>query len=1286
MAEETITLVGTIFRNLNSLGIFKKAAGMIFPLLLCGLVFLIIYLSYIPGTILSGWDTLHPEFNFPLNFQRLIFGVFREEQGLGAVAAHSHMSDLPRVVLLYVLSFFVKLENLRFLFIASNLLVGVLGVYFFLDSYIFKNFQNSKIYSFFGGLYYLFNLGTIQHFFVPFEMFTVQYAFLPWLYLTAAKFIEEGKRKYLLAFAIITLLATPMAFASTLWIAYFLTFSLFLIFFVKKYLKRVLVIFFITLFINSFWLLPNGYFILSGNAANVPNARINKIFSEEAFAFNKSYGNFRDTLILKNFLFDWPVYSGDDRFEYLLSDWRQHLKKSWVVILGYANALIVVLGILGTLTLKNKKVNALLLPGMLALIFIINLNPPFEGLFSIVRENFSLFKEALRFPFTKFSIILMFVFSIFFAYGNYLILETVKRLLNLFGFMKQAREKLAYFYIIPVMIITILFCWPVFKTGIISKYMQIKIPDEYQELFAYMDTQDQGRVAILPVHTFWGWVYYDWGFQGAQFLSFGIKQPILDRDYDRWNIGNENYYREIAHAVYSQDLRLLENTLEKYKVKFLIFDPSIIAPGVNQDKKIVYKEEIMAMLNASRQISFKKKFGNIQVYKYQGRSKDVGLDIFAVNSFINVKTNQGPVYQDWIFNDYGDYVLSKDLNNSSSVNYYPFHSLSDNQGLVNNDLLFFEGDEFLLKLTNLPRAAKLSLNNYLQEESAIPMKVYTKRIGQQATIRFVPNIEIVSGLGEGLEYRIDVGSEDSIIINIDNNQTEEIKLEESKVFLYKSTIFLNSRAFNNLAIYKPGGNPDSESLRYEDIISYLGLCSEPRTDQLTGISYLKDSFKLKAKNADNCVQIRVKNLIDDTEVGSYKSLMQIKFGAESKTGNSGHFCINDLVLGRCVKEKRYLQEGNLTEYFPIDLYSKDGLALKFILNGVGSNEVGEIEYKHLSAVVLEPFEQISISPDDIKGIFSNLDIILNKGELLRLNNINERAEGFKILEESKGSSSCSNILPADYRKDVNRELGYIEYSSKEGSSCDYFAFPNLVHNSGYLVVSETQNLSGLPIRVCVANNFSKRCDIYSALPSNKEFKKQVLMVPPIFDGGSGYNLHIDNYSVGSVRSTNRIKEIKIIPFPYQWISRMQFVDKEVIKQTADLEVVSKKLFPGFYYLKIKNNSDRQGLVQLNRSEDLGWTIAGFNKVRVNSWANGWLVPAKFNGSKILVYIPQLLELGPLIIIFAGSIYLLVPRVIRISRLLIESFLIFISIKSPGKGIFNLFIHSIKTMFLSIFFR
>src|ERR1035437_6146999 len=92
------------------------------------IAFLLCARNYSPGTFLSGWDTLHPEFNFGLAFQRYIIGVFRVEQGLGAVAAHSDMADLPRLVILYIVHFILPLNFLRYFYVFLNVIVGTLGM------------------------------------------------------------------------------------------------------------------------------------------------------------------------------------------------------------------------------------------------------------------------------------------------------------------------------------------------------------------------------------------------------------------------------------------------------------------------------------------------------------------------------------------------------------------------------------------------------------------------------------------------------------------------------------------------------------------------------------------------------------------------------------------------------------------------------------------------------------------------------------------------------------------------------------------------------------------------------------------------------------------------------------------------------------------------------------------------------------------------------------------------------------------------------------------------------
>src|SRR4051794_7333462 len=88
-----------------------------YPLLIALIVFLISLLNFAPGKFISGWDTLHPEFDFALNFKRILLGVWCPEQGLGALAGHSHMADLPRVIFLWVIHYVFPLSSLKYLYL-----------------------------------------------------------------------------------------------------------------------------------------------------------------------------------------------------------------------------------------------------------------------------------------------------------------------------------------------------------------------------------------------------------------------------------------------------------------------------------------------------------------------------------------------------------------------------------------------------------------------------------------------------------------------------------------------------------------------------------------------------------------------------------------------------------------------------------------------------------------------------------------------------------------------------------------------------------------------------------------------------------------------------------------------------------------------------------------------------------------------------------------------------------------------------------------------------------------
>ena len=374
---------------------------MFFPLIIAFLCLFIAFKNYTPGTFLTGWDTLHPEFDFSLNFQRLFFSVWRTEQGLGAVSGHTVMADLPRVVILWLFHFILPLSFLRYSYVFLCLILGPLGFYF-LIKYLFKK----PYIAFLGAIIYLFNLGTLQQFFVPFEMFTTQWAFLPWIIFSAIVYLHKPARKKLLVFAIINLVATPQAYAAQLWYAFFVVFTVFLI---LSRSKKALFLLLVTLAVNSFWLIPNIYYLAT--QTNNPTYNLgNRLHSQEFLLKNQQTGTLADTSLLKGFYFNWDAFDfHQNNFNKLTPAWQNHLDYPIIPIIGNILFLFAFVGLVAVFVTKNRQFLPLTPFFIIPFILLANRMPGFNLLFDLLLK-FPVAQEALRFIFTKFSILLTFGF------------------------------------------------------------------------------------------------------------------------------------------------------------------------------------------------------------------------------------------------------------------------------------------------------------------------------------------------------------------------------------------------------------------------------------------------------------------------------------------------------------------------------------------------------------------------------------------------------------------------------------------------------------------------------------------------------------------------------------------------------------------------------------------------------------------------------------------------------------------------------------------------------------
>ncbi len=580
-----------------------------FPLLVLFLLwFLLVYKNFTAGTWLTGWDNLHPEFNFPLNISRSLSAVWQEYQGLGLLGGMAHAADLPRQLILWATSMVLPQHLIRYFWTFLMLLIGPLGVYF-----LFKN----KLAGLVSSLFYLLNLATVQYFFTPFDVFVSFYGFLPWLIAFATQYLREGGRKNLLIFLLVTFFATPSFYVQTLFVVYIAVLSLILL----EYLlregswKRTAALIAIIFTVNSYWLLPVSYFTLT-NSQVLYQSHINSIGTPETELLNKARSNFSDIVNLKGYWLDYYDLGKDGKFDYLYSDWINHLNDPLVSKLGIGLFGIAVVGFFLSVFSKKSLLRFSGLP-LVLLVYLMLGNHDWLSRFPIVVEMF-------RNSFTKWSVAAAFIFSL--GIGSFIF------------FLGKFLKSLILIPALLVVVASVYITRPAFGGKLISDRVELSIPQEYFQVFDYFkDKPQDGRIATLPIQSFWGWIFTNWGYRGGGFVWYGIRQPALDRNFDVWSKNNENFYDEANFAIYSNNPGLFKDVLKKYQVSYLLLDESIVNSDNVGDISFIGKtKDFLARIP---EIKEAKRFGFLTVYE----TNLVNTEFF-VSVADNLTSNVPPIY------------------------------------------------------------------------------------------------------------------------------------------------------------------------------------------------------------------------------------------------------------------------------------------------------------------------------------------------------------------------------------------------------------------------------------------------------------------------------------------------------------------------------------------------------------------------------------------------------------------------------------------------------------------
>lgn len=658
---------------------FHKNSQTIFAV--CALVLvelILLFTNYSPNTYLVGWDTVMPEFDLALNFKRAFFSLWQEYRGLGTLDGMSHAANLMHTVFVTILSVFLPQSLIRYVFIHLCHLFGGISMFLLLKQlfpgvkrdtwnmdqknthgfmlYVLRFTLNAPLL---GALFYMLNLGIIQQFYAPLEVFAVHFVALPLLTLHTIQTLRKPTTRNYLFLFLASIATSIQGFVPTVFAVYMLLLCSLLVFHIlfSKQFKVALTIFLLILGAHSFWLLPYMYSAIHTPSV-ITQTRINQLSSEEIFYRNKAHGNLSDVFFMKGFMLDtieMDTTTTEDVF--FMDTWRTQQQSLLYRILYTIILCITVFGMFQILRHKDRSQYPYLLAFAVALFFLANNTPLLEQANALLRTVLPVIAEAYRFPFTKFITLFAFCFTLFFTYGLQVLLLKTQ---NIKQKTIQTFSVFSFQFLLFSAIITLSF--PAFQGYFTSPYLRLQMPKEYSSLFSYFKTiASDKRIAMLPAVSFWNWQYRDWQFRGSGFHWYGMSQPTMHRAFDPWSLENEQFYNELAHALNRQNTELLEKVLEKYQIAYLLLDTQTLNPLTKRPIDYVSLERF---LQSQPFLQKDQTFGKLVVYKTNFQSS--WITAIPLNSVKKVPAKIQNTREDIVFESGSMYIVD-----AESANYQP---------------------------------------------------------------------------------------------------------------------------------------------------------------------------------------------------------------------------------------------------------------------------------------------------------------------------------------------------------------------------------------------------------------------------------------------------------------------------------------------------------------------------------------------------------------------------------------------------------------------------------------
>lgn len=716
--------------------------------------------------------------------------------------------------------------------------------------------------------------------------------------------------------------------------------------------------------------------------------------------------------------------------------------------------------------------------------------------------------------------------------------------------------------------------WPVWRGELFYKRLRVDLPIVYLDLMKEMKKLDKTeRVVLLPANSYNGWYITSWGYTGSGFWFYGIEQPILDRAFDVWSPYNEGFYNQISTALYGCESG--QSQITNSPILKLGCEEQVARVLQKYDVRYVLLDESVIAPGQGKEI--------LRIEETKKLASELGWDQKFHEGFLTV----------W----------DRGVGGESFVSAPSSYTLAEGDTIkTREDVIYVDNGNYVSGIGGM------------QYPFAGLMREETKGVewgdGNVKSVTQLNSVTVSQLIIPGWE------------------QGEWVEMG------YEMRIVNNELRVDWEAVYRVGEQegPRLASIKYQVASSMGGMWVQIAGNEA---KYVKDGEMVRGR-----AKLQVGMEIPIKIYDGQGRVEKVRVGEEQKCGEYRCWAtpLEKAPRDSLVQTITHY-EGDISPEVCLDLDGEPYECVNAIKRGespvVVMTAVAKGERYWLDWVVREsgtPMKEPGVVRYEMNGQW-----LMDNGQwepFLREQTFDLQGQALKVEVAGepktydfakmgkKTISNCDVLVRGSAGKEG------VKYTADErGAACDYVEMTELDTRLPYLMRLQGENVAGRSVKLFLWNSGSKRNDLEYLLGKSK-FDQTFALLPWQFPGA--YSLNIETRSFGE-SAENNLEPVEVMYFPLKQMAGAKIITNHKFSNSPienELRITNvKKTGTWLYRVETKGT----GLLRLSQGYDEGWVGIGMEHVKVDGWANGWLVGEqssnpKFSNSQIIIfYWPQLLE-------------------------------------------------------------